>query len=110
MTRYGLNETWLKSKFGSSDYKTAGDMRDILVKTVNEDLTETAKAIQCPVTLVFGENDQQTTPEMGRRYKTYIPNADLIELEGYDHYSILTDGRHHISRLVKSMIQQERKT
>ena len=72
MTRYGVSEGWLKSKFGSADYKAAGDMRDILVKTVNEDLTETAKVVKCPVTLVFGLQDDQTTPEMGRRYHEYI--------------------------------------
>ena len=107
MTRYGVSEGWLKSRFGSSDYKAAGDMRDILVKTVNEDLTETSKAVKCPVTLVFGGFDDQTTPEMGRRYHEYIKGSRLIELEAFDHYSILTDGRHHVSRLVKEMLQEE---
>ena len=107
MVRFGLNEGWLKSRFGSADYRAAGGMRNILVKTVNEDLKETATLIKCPVTLVFGLDDRQTPPEMGRRYRNYIPQSDLIELEGYGHYSILTDGRHHISRIVKEMIQKE---
>ena len=107
MTRYGVSEGWLKSRFASADYRAAGDMRDILVKTVNEDLTETAQAVKCPVTLVFGLNDDQTTPEMGRRYNRYIPQSRLIELEGYDHYSILTDGRHHLSRIIKEIIQEK---
>jgi len=105
MTRYGVSEGWLKSKFGSADYKAAGDMRDIMVRTVNEDLTDTSRAVQCPVTLVFGEKDEQTPPEMGRRYHEYIQGSRLIELEGFDHYSILTDGRHHVSRIVKKMIE-----
>lgn len=106
ITTLGLSETWLKSKFGSSDYRNAGAMRDILVKTVNENLTEQAKQITCPVTLVFGLKDDQTPPEMGERYQKLIPNAQLIELAGYDHYSILDEGRHQLALIVKSFLEK----
>ncbi|MDB2683096.1 alpha/beta hydrolase [Alphaproteobacteria bacterium] len=105
ITKFGLSENWLKSKFGSSDYRNAGVLRDILVKTVNENLTQDAKLIKCPTTLVFGAQDDQTPPEMGERYHKLIPGSEFIQLEGYDHYSILTEGQHQLARTIKNIIE-----
>jgi len=106
VTKLGLSETWLKSKFGSADYRNAGILRDILVKTVNENLTHAATLVECPTTLVFGADDDQTPPEMGERYHKLISGSEFIQLEGYDHYSILTSGRHQIARFIKSIITE----
>lgn len=104
LARFGLSEDWLKGKFGSKDYKSAGNMRDILVKTVNEDLSDTAMRVPCPTLLVFGTHDDQTPPEMGERYNKLIPKSKLVLLEGYDHYSILSDGHHQLARLIKDAV------
>lgn len=106
----GLNEDWLRGKFGSADYKNAGPMRDILVKTVNEDLSDIARTITCPVKLVYGEKDTQTPPEIGKRLHALINgsgvnNAEFIELEGLDHYTVLAAGRHQVAPLLKKFIE-----
>lgn len=101
LTAFGLSETWLKSKFGSKDYKNAGLMRDILVKTVNEDLTDTAQRVTRPTLLIFGKKDDQTPPEMGERYNKLIRHSALVVLDGYDHYTILSEGHHQLTRLIK---------
>ena len=61
--------------FGSSDYKIAGPMRKILIKTVNENLEGSARKIQCPTLLIYGENDQHTPPETGQRFEQMIPKS-----------------------------------
>lgn len=100
----GISQDWLRKRFGSADYQSAENMRDILVKTVSEDLTEVAKQVTCPVHLIFGGKDDQTPPEMGERYQRLIPSAQLSILPGQDHYSLLGAGRHQVLTLLKSFL------
>lgn len=91
----------LRERFGSADYRTAGEMRGILTKVVNEDLAETATRIHCPVRLVYGSADTETPPELGIRLAELIPSAQFVQLEGLDHYSILGEGRHQTAFQLK---------
>jgi pimeloyl-ACP methyl ester carboxylesterase len=95
----------LISKFGSADYKNAGPMRNIFIKVVNEDLTNIAKTVKCPVTLVYGQNDTETPPEFGERFKTMMPQADLFLLSDQDHYSVLSTGRHQVIKIIGDTIK-----
>ncbi len=102
----GLSQDWLKSKFGSSDYKSlSGIMQKIFIRTVNEDLNEQAARIKCPVTLVYGENDHETPPKMGYALEKLIKNAKMILLEGQDHYTVLQGGHHQVALLLKQFIK-----
>lgn len=96
----------LRRKFGSADYINAGPLRQILVKVINEDLTEIARTITCPVTLVYGENDTETPPEIGERLKALIPKSDLTRLQGQDHYTVLGSGQHQVALLLKNFLQK----
>ncbi len=98
------------SKFGSADYKKAGPMRAIFIRTVNEDLSENARAVRCPVRLVFGANDTETPPEFGTRYQALMPDAQLLILDGLDHYSVLTNGRHQAVKVVSDLLKDVVKT
>jgi pimeloyl-ACP methyl ester carboxylesterase len=103
----GLPEEWLRRKFGSADYRnSSGTMRTILTKTVNEDLSEIARSISCPVALVYGMNDSETPPELGERFKKLNPGAELNVLPGQDHYSVLGEGRHQVAPLLKKFIER----
>lgn len=101
----GLDEEWLRQKFGSADYKQAGVMRDIFVKVVNEDLSAQAAQAQCPTLLIYGENDTETPPEIGERLHNLIKNAEIIRLPGQDHYTVLGQGRHQVTPLIKKFIK-----
>ena len=104
---FGLPETWLMKKFGSTDYRnTSGTMRAALVKTVNEDLSEIARSVSCPVALVYGMNDAETPPEIGQRLKNLIADAELTLLPGQDHYSVLGEGRHQVTPILKKFMEQ----
>ena len=102
---FGLPKAWLMKKFGSADYNSAGPMRQIFVKVVNEDLSDVAAKVTCPVHLVYGENDTETPPEIGQRLSKLIPNATLTVLQNQDHYSVLLQGRHQVTRILKTFIE-----
>ena len=99
----------LIGKFGSADYKNAGPMRGVFINAVNEDLSDTARNIKCPVTLIYGQNDTETPAEFGQRYKTFMPQADLFILAGQDHYSVLSTGRHQVVKIIADMMKKNPK-
>jgi pimeloyl-ACP methyl ester carboxylesterase len=96
LPRLGVDTTSMTNKLGSPDYRNAGPMRTILVKVIQEDLTDTARRVQCPVQLVYGALDDETPPEIGHRFATIIPNASVSVLPRFDHYTILTSAIHQL--------------
>jgi len=95
------------ARFGSRNYKqAAGIMRGVFVKVVNEDLSTQARNIGCPVRLVYGRNDNETPPEIGARLAALIPHAEMVQLEGQDHYTVLDSGRHQVAHLLKQFIKE----
>lgn len=102
-----VSEEWLKSKFGSSDYKNAsGIIRQIFVKVVNEDLSQQAKMVNCPVTLIYGKNDSETPPEIGHRLNRLIKDSEMVLLRDQDHYSVLSSGRHQVTPILKKFFER----
>ena len=97
----------LLARFGSRDYAKADPkLRQILVKTVNEDLSEQARAVSCPAMLVYGAADTETPPEIGLRLQRLIPDAELLLLDGQDHYTVLGDGRYPVAAALKKFIEK----
>lgn len=86
--------TWFVDRFGSRDYKKAGALREILVKTVNEDLTDIAKQVRCPSLLLWGELDDETPVEMAIRYRRLLLNSRLITMPRKDHFPYQGVGAH----------------
>lgn len=88
----GLNklEGWAKNHIGSRDYKAASPvMKQVLVETVNEDLSEDAKKIKAPVILIYGDMDSEVPMEDTKEYEKLIPDCGLILYEGCTHYAYL---------------------
>jgi pimeloyl-ACP methyl ester carboxylesterase len=102
----GLNEQKLYAFFGSRDYRNAAGLRPIFVKVVNEDLSDTARAVKCLVTLVYGTFDTETPVEIGRRLNALIPQSELLVLDELDHYSVLGEGRHRVTPLLKKFLEK----
>lgn len=83
-------EDFAKKHIGSSDYKNASKMmRDILVDTVNLDVIEDVKKINCPTLLIWGTNDEAVSIEDAKELETLIKDAGLVEYEGCTHYAYL---------------------
>ena len=96
----------LENRYGSLDYIQSREtgLRDIFVKTVNEDQTDTLADISCPTTLIYGGLDRDTPVEVGRKLAAGIPQAELIVCPHYDHISILDRGRHQIALCIKEQL------
>ena len=101
----GPRRELLRARFGSSDYRTAGPLRPILTRVVNEDLTAVAKTVECPVLLLYGDRDRDTPPEIGERLHRALPNSKLIVLQGFDHHTILLEGRHQVLRQILGFLE-----
>ncbi len=98
----------LRARFGSADYRAAGELRSILVKAVSEDLTAVARAVHLPAVLVYGDRDTETPPELGARLNRLMPQARLVVLHGFDHWNVLTEGRHQIIQRLGELMEQIR--
>lgn len=79
----------MKKHIGSRDYKAAsGVMREILVNTVNTDLTIDAGKIKNETLLIWGENDTEVSVMEAKELEKTIKNSALIVLPG-THYAYL---------------------
>jgi len=99
---------WHTRRFGSKDYLAAGKMRDVLVRAVNEDLTESAQAIACPALLLWGSDDRETPPWLAYRFLELMNSqgtrATLEMLPHKDHYLYAGTGAHLCAFKIRSWI------
>ena len=83
-------EGFAKKHIGSEDYRKASPMmRDILVNTVNLDITEDVKEIKCPTLIVWGEYDEAVPLSRAYELEKLIDNAGVVVYEGCTHYAYL---------------------
>ena len=83
-------EAWAKDHIGSRDYKAASPMmKQVLVKTVNEDLSYDASKIKAPTILIYGDLDSEVPLEDTKEYEKLIPDCGLILYEGCTHFAYL---------------------
>ena len=86
----GLNkykEKYTKNR-GSSDYNNAsGDLRKTFVNVVNSYVNDLLDQIQCPVLLVYGDQDVDTPLWMAKYFEKHLKNAGLVVFENRGHYA-----------------------
>jgi pimeloyl-ACP methyl ester carboxylesterase len=81
----------LRQRYGSDDYRAAsGVMRDILVRTLAEDYDDALAAVQCPVELVWGDNDTAAPLAVAQQVQQELPDARLVVCDGAGHLTPLT--------------------
>ena len=80
---------YFRKRIGSADYNNASPiMRETLVKTVNEDLLETAKKIEIPTLFLAGIED--TAVSLGDTYNVANQMKDAAVIKQYGtHYAYL---------------------
>lgn len=76
--------------FGSPDYKSAGPMRNIFVKVVNQDLSKEISQVKCPTLIVWGEKDLVLPVDQALKIKTLIKNSSVRIVWGADHWPHLS--------------------
>ena len=64
-------------------------MREILVKHVNEDITDLVKKIKCPTIIIWGDRDEAVPISDAYELSSYIKDSAVIVYEGCTHYAYL---------------------
>jgi pimeloyl-ACP methyl ester carboxylesterase len=80
---------WYINRYGSSDYKNAGALRETFVRVINEDLLPYAARVRPSTLLLWGAADQDTPLWQGQVLERTIPDAGLVVFDGAGHYSYL---------------------
>lgn len=92
-------------RFGSLDYKKAGPLRPILVRSVSEDLSPLLKKIVAPTLILWGDKDTETPREMGMRMERLISQSTLLTFPYHGHDLFKDTGAHlcafHISPFLR---------
>lgn len=94
---------WLQRKLGAGDYAEAGEMKNIFLKVVSEDLTSDMKKIEVPTLIVSGQQDKDTPPAFGRRMQENISGSKWLTLSSAGHFSFL-DQPEEFFQQVKSFV------
>lgn len=93
----------IKKHTGSIDYRNASPrMRDVLVKTVNQDLSEYAKKIKCSCLLIWGDNDTAVSTTEAKELDDLLQDSTLIILKG-THYCYL-ENLHQVIDIINNFL------
>jgi|GEM_PF-163430 len=95
---------YVAPRFGSADYKAAGELRKTLVKTVNEDLTLEAGGIKAPTLLLWGADDQQTPLDLAHSFNRLIRNSELHIFPHKGHEPFSDVGAHLIATYIETFL------
>ena len=94
-----------KNYIGSTDYKNASPiMKEILVKTVNEDLSDYARKIKVPVILIWGEYDEAAPLEEGKLLEGLLQDGAMIVLPG-THYAYL-ENLYQVGSIINKFMEE----
>jgi pimeloyl-ACP methyl ester carboxylesterase len=96
-----------RQRYGSSDYRRAqGLLRDILVASVNESYEPELSSLTVPVTLLWGERDNEVPLDVAARAGTMLrPPHSLQVLPGVGHLLPLEAPEELTSAVVKALTQ-----
>ena len=95
-----------KKHIGSTDYKNASKvMREILVNTVNYDITSEVSKIKCPTIIVWGDLDEAVPLSDAYILEDLIKDSAVIVYEGCTHYAYLENLGKTIS-IINSFIKE----
>jgi pimeloyl-ACP methyl ester carboxylesterase len=80
-----------RKRHGSPDYLAAqGIIRDVLVRTLAEDYAPQLAALDCPVELVWGDDDTEASLTVAQAIVRAVPGAVLEVCPGAGHLTPLT--------------------
>jgi pimeloyl-ACP methyl ester carboxylesterase len=84
----GLRESIYRA-LGSEDYLATPELRETYKKVIVEHLSVDMEHVITPTLIIWGENDQDTPVEFGKKMHALIPNSKFIILPSAGHFSFL---------------------
>lgn len=70
----------------NSDYADSGKLKKIFINIINEDLQNSAKNIDKPTLLIWGEDDTSTPIDYAYIFNKLIKNSKLITIKNEGHF------------------------
>lgn len=99
-----LFENKIAANFGSRDYKEAAELRNLLVNTVNEDLSIFASKIKLDTLILSGKLDEESPISQAKGYNSLIENSKLTIMPHHDHFPFSDVGSHLCYKLVNNFL------
>lgn len=96
--------TKLYTQAGSLDYLGVGDMRQIFLRTINEDLSADAATIRIPTLLIWGSEDHEAPLADARTFHRVISNSVLKIVQGAGHF-VHTEHQRKVEKWIVSFLQ-----
>jgi pimeloyl-ACP methyl ester carboxylesterase len=97
---------WHTRTFGSADYLAAGPLRPVFVRVVRESYAEEARAIACPVLLLWGTTDRETPPWLAFRFQELMNGHATVEMLPHkDHHLYIGTGAHLCAFKIRSWLE-----
>ncbi len=97
-------EEFAKKRIGSTDYKNATPiMRQVLVNTVNHDITENIKKIKNPTLIIWGNLDEAVPLNDAYELESLIDDSAVVVLENGSHYAYL-ENVNQVANMIKSLV------
>jgi pimeloyl-ACP methyl ester carboxylesterase len=90
-------------RIASDDYRDAGPLRPMLVRTVNEDFSHLLPLVKSPTLLVWGDRDTAVPLAVGRAMEAGIPDAGLVVFEEAGHFCYI-DQAERFCRVVRHFL------
>lgn len=84
--RYAAARQKLHATAGSTDYTNAGDMQQIFLNTIHEDLRRDIQNITLPTLLMWGSEDTEAPLADARFFHANIPGSTLKIIQGAGHF------------------------
>ncbi|MBQ3842755.1 MAG: alpha/beta hydrolase [Ruminiclostridium sp.] len=95
----------LRNKHGSADYRAASPMmRQVLVNTVNEDLTPLLPKCTPETLLLWGRNDDAAPLCDGEQMEREMPDAGLVTLDNAGHFAFI-EQQYMFLRVLSSFLE-----
>ncbi len=84
--KYDRARQKLHEKAGSTDYAAAGDLQQIFLKTIHEDLSGEVRGLTLPTLIVWGSEDNTAPLSDARFFHATIPGSTLKIIQGAGHF------------------------
>lgn len=88
---------------GSADYAGAGEMKQIFLNTINEDLSADASKMTVPALLIWGEHDEESPVQDAHQFNRLIKNSTLHIIPQTGHF-VHTEAPQAVYKLIDGFL------
>lgn len=89
---------------GAMDYFESGDMKNIFLRVINEDVRELAAKMTIPTLLLWGERDAETPLTDAKIFHDKLPDSKLVVIPDAGHFTYL-DQPDAVMREIETFLQ-----